>query len=307
MKYPDKCRGCNQPLYGPVKYCPFCGKEFLSAASSIAETISLQQLQPKTVTGVLPDRSAETLSQEKAPSEKVEEITRDPGHWHGSEKPVTEQSKSDEEIVEDTKTDEGKKPETEQLKKKNKFSRVVVVLVIMAIGYAAYNNFSRTSTTPNKTDSKTSNTHSIHTKKKSRNKATLPTSDSPLIRQAINDFVIGFLRDSSGDNLDELLTHYNDKVNYYAKGWVGKQFIYGDKEAYFRRWPHRAYELVSDIKISESNEDNSKVVQFTYKFHVWNENKAIKGQADNRLKLQFESDMWRIVEEKGHVKSRESS
>lgn len=33
MNYPVNCKKCNQPLYGPVKYCPFCGVASVSLAN----------------------------------------------------------------------------------------------------------------------------------------------------------------------------------------------------------------------------------------------------------------------------------
>ena len=151
MKYPDKCRGCNQSLYGPVKYCPFCGTESMSAATPIAESITLQQLQPRTVAAVLQERSSETLLQEKALSEKGEKIIQDTGQPHATKEPLSEQAEAEDEITQDVKTDEGKKSEKEQPKRLINFSHVAVVLVIMAIGYAVYSHFIGTATTPVKT------------------------------------------------------------------------------------------------------------------------------------------------------------
>lgn len=37
MNYPANCKKCNQPLYGPVKYCPFCGIASVSVADISAE------------------------------------------------------------------------------------------------------------------------------------------------------------------------------------------------------------------------------------------------------------------------------
>jgi outer membrane biosynthesis protein TonB len=33
VKYPTNCKNCNHPLYGPVKYCPFCGAAFVSVTA----------------------------------------------------------------------------------------------------------------------------------------------------------------------------------------------------------------------------------------------------------------------------------
>lgn len=33
MTYPVKCKKCNNPIYGPVKYCPFCGAVFVSVTA----------------------------------------------------------------------------------------------------------------------------------------------------------------------------------------------------------------------------------------------------------------------------------
>lgn len=35
MNYPINCQKCNKPLYGHVKYCPFCGTASISAAARI--------------------------------------------------------------------------------------------------------------------------------------------------------------------------------------------------------------------------------------------------------------------------------
>ncbi|MEW6418075.1 MAG: hypothetical protein AB1480_08140 [Nitrospirota bacterium] len=42
MDFPAKCNHCNQPLFGPVKYCPFCGTEFLSGTSEKQKLDSLR-------------------------------------------------------------------------------------------------------------------------------------------------------------------------------------------------------------------------------------------------------------------------
>ena len=140
-----------------------------------------------------------------------------------------------------------------------------------------------------------------------RNEANNLTSNNSSMKQDIAVFINTYLRDSSNENVDALLTHYNDKVNYYAKGSVEKKFISRDKEAYFKRWPNRTYKLASDIKISGASEDSSQIVQFDCEFHVWNDNRAIRGLAENILKLRFNNGMWHILDEKQRVLSRESS
>jgi hypothetical protein len=310
MKYLDKCRGCNQQLYGPVKYCPFCGSDLTAKTT---ESEMPQQPQPTTVAEVVPGHRIEEPVEKQSEYEIVEEFAEDSEPLHAVEEPRPEQLEPEEEIPQDTKIDEDKGPKKPgedyaDTWAKNKFVRYVFVIIILAIGYFIYTNFHTTPTKPIKIGRGLSKTNSIPVNKKLlQSKASLPTSDDPSVKQAINDFVRNYLRDISNENLDALLTYYNDRVNYYAKGWVNKKFIYGDKKAYFKRWPHRTYELVSDIKISDSNEDSSKTVQFTYDFHVWNDNKTIRGQAENTFKLRFDNDMWRITDEKQNVISRESS
>ncbi|MEW6418073.1 MAG: hypothetical protein AB1480_08130 [Nitrospirota bacterium] len=228
------------------------------------------------------------------------------------EEPRPEQLKPEEEIPQDTKIDEDKGPKKPgedyaDTWVKSKFVRYVFVIIILAIGYFIYTKFNTTPVITVKKDREPSKTINIPSKKSPPKKVNLPTSDDRLVKQTINDFVSNYLRDSSGENLDALLTYYDERVNYYAKGWVNKKFIYSDKKAYFKRWPHRTYDLVSDIKISDSNESSSsKVVQFTYDFHVWNDNKTIKGQAENTFKLRSNNDAWHITDEKQNVINRDS-
>ena len=42
MNYPVNCKKCNQPLYGPVKYCPFCGVASIPPQASL--TIKTQPI-----------------------------------------------------------------------------------------------------------------------------------------------------------------------------------------------------------------------------------------------------------------------
>lgn len=309
MKYPVNCNKCNQPLYGPVKYCPFCGTD-LTARTTASEIP--QQPKPTTVAEVLPEQKIEVPVKKQSEPEKVEEFAKDSGPIHAAEEPRTEQATPEEEISQRSKIAERKVPKKPgevyaDTWLKNKLVRYVFVMIILAIGYFMYTKFN-TPATPIKEDRGLSKTNSIPVKKQPpQNKTSLPTSEDPFVKQAVNDFIANYLRDSSGENLDALLNYYDERVNYYAKGWVDKKFIYGDKNAYFKRWPHRTYELVSDIKISDSNKGSSKVVQFTYDFHVWNDNKSIKGQAENTFKLRFDNDMWRITDEKQSVISRASS
>ena len=45
MNYPVNCKKCNQPLYGPVRYCPFCRKDTISATPTPVEKIKKEKVK----------------------------------------------------------------------------------------------------------------------------------------------------------------------------------------------------------------------------------------------------------------------
>jgi len=45
MNYPVNCKKCNQPLYGPVRYCPFCGVATISATNAPNEKTKKEKVK----------------------------------------------------------------------------------------------------------------------------------------------------------------------------------------------------------------------------------------------------------------------
>lgn len=138
MKYLDKCRGCNQQLYGPVNYCPFCGTE-LTTRTTAAEIP--QQPNPTAVVEALPEQELEeTVVTKQIEPKKVEGFAEDSEPFHKEEEPFAEQSVLEEEIDQGSQKVEQKDQEKVR-QKKNNLTRIIMVLIILAVGYFIYTNF----------------------------------------------------------------------------------------------------------------------------------------------------------------------
>ncbi|OPY80229.1 MAG: PEGA domain protein [Syntrophorhabdus sp. PtaU1.Bin153] len=118
-------------------------------------------------------------------------------------------------------------------------------------------------------------------------------------------FVERYFKDTEDKNIDLVLAHYGEQVDYFAKGIVRKDFIRKDKQLYFKRWTTIVNTLDGQPQIQETSQVNTKVVRFASEFSVKNEKQCITGRADNTWTLQSENNQWKIIGEQQQVLSRD--
>lgn len=121
----------------------------------------------------------------------------------------------------------------------------------------------------------------------------------------IPGFVERYFKDTENRNIDLVLSHYGEQVDYFAKGVVGKDFIRKDKQSYFKRWTTIVNTLDGQPQIQETSQDNIRVVRFASEFSVKNEKQCITGRADNTWTLRSENNQWKIIGEQQQVLSRD--
>lgn len=132
-------------------------------------------------------------------------------------------------------------------------------------------------------------------------------SDSQVFtEQEARDFVHQFLEASNRANPIRLLEFYADYVDYFGEGSVDKEFIYRDKQAYYKRWPKVSNALSGDIKVHDLDDPATRIVSFLIEFRVSSPARGagVFGTAENVLQLRRIDGKIKILDEKQKVLSR---
>jgi len=122
-------------------------------------------------------------------------------------------------------------------------------------------------------------------------------------KREVHEFIQSYFNVVEKNDLEGLLTHYGEKVNYFSKGLVSKNFIRKDKESYIKKWPQIITSLNGPIELAVNRDSIS--AQFPIDFFVQNSQKSIKGKAINYWKLQKIGNSLKIIDEKQNVLTRE--
>lgn len=130
------------------------------------------------------------------------------------------------------------------------------------------------------------------------------SSEQPNTGPEILRFIERYVEDTAKRDLNLVLTHYDEQVDYFSKGIVRKDFIRRDKELYFKRWTTIVNTIEGTPKI-EDNFQGNIVVRFVSRFLVRNEKQTISGRADNTWTLRKVNSQWKIAGEQQQVLSRE--
>lgn len=120
-------------------------------------------------------------------------------------------------------------------------------------------------------------------------------------------FIEQYFKDTSNKNIDLILSHYGEEVDYFSKGIVDKRFIKKDKELYLRRWTAIKYTIEGQPETRDGSKVNSKIVKFNSTFLVSSAKQTITGTAENTWTLEKINNEWRIVREKQRVLNREKN
>ena len=117
-----------------------------------------------------------------------------------------------------------------------------------------------------------------------------------------------YLETQSKCNISEILKCYDNNVNYFSVGIVDKKFIQKDKENFCRRWPIIQYKLTGEISVENTENENTKIVEFYISFHTYSSRRgSISGIARNHLKVRKTSEGLKIIEDQQKVLNREKN
>ncbi|WP_295814278.1 serine/threonine-protein kinase [uncultured Deinococcus sp.] len=106
--------------------------------------------------------------------------------------------------------------------------------------------------------------------------ATVPAD--PITDTEVTALVDRYMAAGGGDDVGPALALYAEQVDYFKRGVQAREALYGDKHAYFVRWPERHYERTSDV-VTLTEGDATRRVRFEYRYLVRNPQRQITGTA----------------------------
>jgi hypothetical protein len=122
-----------------------------------------------------------------------------------------------------------------------------------------------------------------------------PPTASPLISQnEAETFISSFYHLLEGNNLNDLLSYYDDTVDFFGYGRQNKSFIANDYQKYFGVSPVRSYS-VGDIQLYNSATQNTVTASFDIRYTV--ENPATYKRKTGRA-----HEQWVLVKSNGILK-----
>lgn len=107
------------------------------------------------------------------------------------------------------------------------------------------------------------------------------------ISQRVTQFIeLEYLRDQE---------HFADRVDYYDKGIVSRDFIASDRQKYAARWPVRQYRLVPGTLAMTRRSASEYVVTFAYTFAVANGANRRQGRGSTQVGLRDTGNGFLVV------------
>lgn len=120
-------------------------------------------------------------------------------------------------------------------------------------------------------------------------------------REEIVEFIEGCMDAVAEKDISAVLSCYADKVDYYSKGTVSREFVRKDKEHYFRRWDTIESSIDGNVVLIVTDQQDVKIAKFITSFNVRNDEKSVSGKAENIWAIQRIDDDLKIVDEKQRI------
>ena len=134
-----------------------------------------------------------------------------------------------------------------------------------------------------------------------------PKSASQGITDAqVKEFVDRFVTTANRGDPFDLLRLYDDRVDYFDRGVVGKDYILKDKQGYYRRWPEVQNRLVDDVVLGRTGKQDTATVSFNIAYQVRSPERGEtkSGTAHNELQVRRVDGELKIVAERQRVAAK---
>jgi len=133
--------------------------------------------------------------------------------------------------------------------------------------------------------------------------APLPTPFNTVITvDEVRAFVLEHYRATERKDIESMLAHYDDLVDFHADGRRDKAFIRSDFMTYFQRWPVASF-TVGDIRVVHATTQNTVTAYFGIRFQVSDPaaRRSKQGRANEEWTISKSFGALKIISEKETV------
>ncbi|MGI8545032.1 MAG: L,D-transpeptidase Cds6 family protein [Aridibacter sp.] len=124
-----------------------------------------------------------------------------------------------------------------------------------------------------------------------------PEVDLGEIKNDISDRISSWKSQTESQDLDDYMNGYADRVDYYTKRGVSKNFVRNDKQRAFSKYDSVKFDI-SNIRISPSSDGRTANVVFDKEWNFSGVEDNSSGKVQQQLKLKKQGGNWLITSEK---------
>jgi hypothetical protein len=136
--------------------------------------------------------------------------------------------------------------------------------------------------------------------------AFFPSHGTAVTRDEIHEFIQKLLRLNESKDLNSVMLYYADRVDYYDRGAVTRDYIKRDMGYYFKNWNTISSILESDPVLIVTDQQDERIVKFISRYAVENARKSVSGRVENIWKIQKINNQLKIVDQKQRILSSET-
>ena len=129
----------------------------------------------------------------------------------------------------------------------------------------------------------------------SPNASPAPQVDKPAIAREVNDTIASWKNDTESLDIDSLMRHYADRVDYYKNSGASRAAIAADKERAFSRFDSIDMRI-SDVRVDVADSGDSATAEFDKAWRFVGDHVS-EGRVRSRLKLKKAGGRWLITSE----------
>jgi hypothetical protein len=133
------------------------------------------------------------------------------------------------------------------------------------------------------------------------------SGSSAITRTEVVNFVQECIEAMQSKDIERAVECYGDRVDYYSKGIVNKDFIRRDKGYYYRSWDKISSAIDGNIVLIVIDQPDLRIAKFNSRFYVQNAKNTISGKAENIWKVQKIGNELKIVDEKQKIIERDAN
>ncbi|MFZ2445647.1 MAG: hypothetical protein WAW37_04770 [Syntrophobacteraceae bacterium] len=138
-------------------------------------------------------------------------------------------------------------------------------------------------------------------------KPPLATEQSGSItREEITAFVRRMLELNSRKDLAAIAPLYADKVDYYDRGVVNRDYVRKDLGYYFRNWDQISTSVDGDVVMIVLDQPGVRIAKFITSYAVRNDKKSVAGKTENIWKIQKIDGQLRLFDVKQKIISNKA-